>query len=281
MLNSNQRWTVGLIGVGHVGAITRDALSFRSHVVTYDIARDPEYPDAEFAACDFLVVCVNTPPSPGGAADLSQVHAAFDRMPPGIPAVLRSTVPPGTTAMLAEKYQRDVIFWPEYVGETRFVVQTMDQLNSAPFVIFGAVPSPTLSDWVDLIAECFGPLVKIYQISPVEAEIVKYMENSFFAVKMTFVNEFRSLCDSLGADWQSVREGWLLDPRVERDHSDAFRTAPGYGGRCLPKDVAAILARAAEAGAPMPLLTAVKEINGGRVRPAPPVEINPAAAQHS
>lgn len=282
MLNSNQRWTVGLIGVGHVGAITRDALSFRSHVVTYDIARDLEYPDADFAACDFLVVCVNTPPSPDGAADLSQVHAAFDRMPPGIPAVLRSTVPPGTTALLAEKYQREVIFWPEYVGETRFVVQTMDQLNKAPFVIFGATASPTLSSWVDLVAECFGPLVKIYQVPSLEAEIVKYMENSFFAVKTTFVNEFRSLCDSLGADWQSVREGWLLDPRVERDHSDAFRTAPGFGGRCLPKDVAAILVRAAESGASMPLLNAVKEINGGRVRPAQPVvAIMPPAAQQS
>lgn len=58
-----------------------------------------------------------------------------------------------------------------------------------------------------------------------------------------------------------VREGWLLDPRVERDHSDAFRSAPGYGGRCLPKDVAAILSKAEEIQIGMPLLAAVRDIN--------------------
>lgn len=266
MLTSKHRWSVGVIGVGHVGAITRDALAFRAHVVTYDIAYDAQYPRTDFAECDFLVVCVNTPPTPQGPADLSQVHAAFEQMPPGVPVILRSTVPPGTSAMLAEKYDREVIFWPEYIGETKFVVQTMDQLKKAPFQIFGAAPSPALSTWTDLVAESYGPLVRIYRVAPVEAEIIKYMENCFFAVKTTFVNEFRSLCDALDADWQSVREGWLLDPRIERDHSDAFRSAPGFGGRCLPKDVAAILARADEIGASMPLLDAVKQINAGATR---------------
>lgn len=260
------RWSVGVIGVGHVGRITRDALSLRSDVVTYDSVGGDKYPGPQFAACDFLVVCVNTPSAADGSADLSQVRAAFEAMPPGVPAVLRSTVPPGTSAMLAEDYGREVIFWPEYVGETRFVVQTMDQLQKAPFHVFGGLPSPTLSAWIDLIAETYGPLVRIYQVAPGEAEIIKYMENCFFAVKTTFVNEFRSLCDALGADWQSVREGWLLDPRIERDHSDAFSSAPGFSGRCLPKDVAAILARAGEIDAGMPLLAAVADINQSRSR---------------
>ena len=261
MLNSDRGWSVGVIGMGHVGVITRDALAFRSDVVTYDIVGDTPYPEADFARCHFLVVCVNTPPTSEGAADLSHVYAAFEQMPPGIPVVLRSTVPPGTSAMLARKFDREVIFWPEYIGQTKFVVQTMDQLKTAPFQIFGAEPSPALSIWTDLVAECYGPLVRIYRVAPVEAEIIKYMENCFFALKTTFVNEFRALCDALDADWQSVREGWLLDPRIGRDHSDAFRSAPGFGGRCLPKDVTAILARADEIGAAMPLMNAVNEIN--------------------
>lgn len=256
-----KRWSVGIVGVGHVGTLTRDALELRCRVITYDITDGADYPEAEFAACDFLLVCVNTPPAPDGAADLSQIHAAFERMPAGVPVVLRSTVPPGTTELLIRNYRREVIFWPEYVGETTFAVQPMDQLRRAPFQIFGAHHSAFLSGWVDLAAESFGPLVRLYRVKPIEAEIIKYMENCFFAVKTTFVNEFRSLCDSFDADWQSVREGWLLDPRVERDHSDAFSSAPGYGGRCLPKDVAAILASAEQIGAGMPLLQAVQTIN--------------------
>jgi UDP-glucose 6-dehydrogenase len=89
------------------------------------------------------------------------------------------------------------------------------------------------------------------------------MENSFFAVKTTFVNEFRNLCEVLEVDWQAVREGWLLDPRVERDHSDAFKKAPGFGGRCLPKDIAAIISHSRDIGGNMPLLEAVQRINRG------------------
>lgn len=259
-----KRWSVGIIGVGHVGALTRDALEFRSQIFTYDITDGADYPAAKFASCDFLVVCVNTPSAPDGAADLSQVHAAFESMPAGVPVVLRSTVPPGTTDRLIKDYRREVVFWPEYVGETTFAVQPMDQLRRAPFQVFGAHRSAVLSAWIDLAAESFGPLVRIYRVKPIEAEIIKYMENCFFAVKTTFVNEFRSLCDSFDADWQSVREGWLLDPRVERDHSDAFSSAPGYGGRCLPKDVAAILASAHQVCAGMPLLNAVQAINSHR-----------------
>ena len=256
-----QPWTVGIIGLGHVGTITRDALQLRSRVVTYDIAQHREYPYAELVSCDYVVICVNTPSLPTGAADLSQVHAAFEALPPNIPAVLRSTVPPGTTLDLAATHRREVIFWPEYFGETRFHVPTFGPLDQRPFQIFGAHRTEAFSTWLDLVAESFGPLVRLYQLPPTEAETVKYMENCYFAVKTTFVNEFRRLCDSLGLDWQSVREGWLLDPRVDRDHSDAFKTAPGYGGRCLPKDVRAILAHADAVGANMPLLHTVRAIN--------------------
>ncbi|MFM8530012.1 MAG: hypothetical protein ACKOD2_10130 [Ilumatobacteraceae bacterium] len=260
-VSPTNRRSVGVIGVGHVGRITRDALTRGAHVVAYDVVEGTRYPESEFAKCDYLIVCVNTPSLPGGGADLSPVRAAFEQMPPEVPVVLRSTVPPGTTDLLARHYRRPVIFWPEYIGETNFVVQTMDQLHTAPFQVVGAERSPAFSRWLDLIAEIYGPLVRFYRVTPVEAEIIKYMENCFFAVKTTFVNEFRSLCDAFDADWQAVREGWLLDPRVERDHSDAFRSAPGYGGKCLPKDVAALLDRAGEIGAPRPLLDAVRTIN--------------------
>ncbi|MFM8601530.1 MAG: hypothetical protein ACKODP_05575 [Actinomycetota bacterium] len=111
-VSPTNRRSVGVIGVGHVGRITRDALTRGAHVVAYDVVEGTRYPESEFAKCDYLIVCVNTPSLPGGGADLSPVRAAFEQMPPEVPVVLRSTVPPGTTDLLARHYRRPVIFWP-------------------------------------------------------------------------------------------------------------------------------------------------------------------------
>jgi len=78
-----------------------------------------------------------------------------------------------------------------------------------------------------------------------EAELIKYMENSFLATKVTFVNEYYDIVTRYGADWHRVREGWLLDGRIGRPHTTVFRDRRGYSGKCLPKDVQAIT-RAAE-----------------------------------
>lgn len=78
-----------------------------------------------------------------------------------------------------------------------------------------------------------------------EAELIKYMENSFLATKVTFVNEYYDIVTRYGADWHRVREGWLLDGRIGRPHTTVFRDRRGYSGKCLPKDIQAIT-RAAE-----------------------------------
>ncbi|MFE1391020.1 Rossmann-fold NAD(P)-binding domain-containing protein [Streptomyces albogriseolus] len=254
--------TVGVIGLGHVGSMTADRLAHHMDLVTYDVISARPYPGAELAKCDFVVVCVNTPALACGTVDLSQVEGAFEPLPSRVPVILRSTVPPGTTDALAKRYGREVIFWPEYVGETRFATPTWRVLaEDQPFQLVGAWKSSVTTCWLDLMAETFGPLVRLHRVDPAEAELAKYMENSWFAVKVTFVNEFRRLAEGLGLDWQSVREGWLLDPRVERDHSDAFASEPGYSGKCLPKDVAGIIGHAAANGIDLPLLTSVKAIN--------------------
>jgi nucleotide sugar dehydrogenase len=254
--------------MGHVGRMTADVLAHAAEVVTYDSTNSTPYPVAQVAACDFAVVCVNTPPLPSGGTDLQQVHQAIAALPGHIPVVLRSTVPPGTSDSLADEYDRELIFWPEYVGETRFAAQTWERFRATnPFQVFGARTSTTTTTWLDLVAEAYGPLVRLVRLAPSEAELVKYMENSWFAVKVTFVNEFRRVAEALGLEWRAVREGWLLDPRIERDHSDAFASNPGYGGKCLPKDVAGILSATADLGIAMPLLSCVERINAENTLP--------------
>ena len=212
------------------------------------------------AACDFAVVCVGTPSREDGSAHLDDVRSAIEQLPVER-VMLRSTVPPGTTDALTAQTGKTICFSPEYVGETsfsrlRWEAWAQDEL----FWILGGPPATTR--WFAArIAEIHGPEPRLHQTSATEAEIVKYMENSFFAVKVTFVNEFYELCERTGADWFTVREAWLADPRVERDHTAVLPRSRGYAGRCLPKDVDALLAAAGDLDLPMPLLTATREAN--------------------
>jgi len=87
---------------------------------------------------------------------------------------------------------------------------------------------PKVRRWfVDLLQPVLGPAKTYFQCRAREAEIIKYMENAYLAAKVSFVNEFRRICEAFGADWHAVREGWLLDPRVEPAHTAAFASAPG------------------------------------------------------
>lgn len=254
---------VGIIGLGHVGRNVRDRLdALGVEVVTYDVADGGGYPRDALAGCDFAVVCVGTPSLEDGSAELDQVRAAVQALPVER-VLLRSTVPPGTTEALVEETGKQICFSPEYVGETsfsrlRWEAWAQDEL----FWILGG-DAGTTRWFAARIAEIHGPEPRLHQTSATEAEIVKYMENSYFAVKVTFVNEFFELCERTGADWFTVREAWLADPRVERDHTAVLPRNRGYAGRCLPKDVDALLAAAGDLDLPMPLLSATREANNG------------------
>jgi len=251
------------VGLGHVGRITQDLLGFAgSTVIGYDRSSGDAYPTHDFASCDFIVVCVNTPSQIDGSADLSQIDAAFAELPESVPVILRSTVPPGSCEQLASIHRREVIFWPEYLGESRFASQDWAKFGrGSAFQVLGSRPGGVLDAFVEHLGEILGPEVRIHRVGLREAELIKYMENCYFAMKVTFVNEFRKVAEHLGADWHDVREGWLLDPRVERDHTAAFRSFPGYGGKCLPKDVSAIVSSMHTLGCRMPVMEAVQLAN--------------------
>lgn len=93
--------------------------------------------------------------------------------------------------------------------------------------------------------------------------MAKYMENTFFATKVTFCNQFYDLCLAMDVDYNKVRETWLLDPRIGRSHTFVYPDNRGYGGSCLPKDTAAIIYQGDEFYTDMSLLKAVEKINGG------------------
>src|SRR5208282_1449602 len=95
------------------------------------------------------------------------------------------------------------------------------------------------------------------------AELIKYATNAFLATKITFINQIADLCEAVGADVQDVAHGIGLDGRIGRKFLHA---GPGFGGSCFPKDCAALVRTAEEAGVPVTIVEAVLEINDARKR---------------
>jgi nucleotide sugar dehydrogenase len=246
--------------LGHVGSRLATLYSPHCELVAYDIKSKTDYPFDELAECDLTMICVGTPQLPNGAADLSSVRAALKDLPTEL-VIIRSTVPPGTTAQLSSEFDRTLLFMPEYVGETSYIAQdwTLFEQNSHFLILGGEVKSRQVV--LDLLMPIHGSMTRILQCSTVEAETIKYMENSYFACKITFVSEFYRFCERMSLDWHLVREGWLMDPRVERDHTGVFNNGSGYGGRCLPKDVRAIIKMGEGVGHRFQLMEVVDRIN--------------------
>jgi UDPglucose 6-dehydrogenase len=252
------RIKVAIIGMGHVGTAFAELLKEHAEVISYDVRQDGDYPITDLSACEIGVVCVDTPASNDGSCDTSKVSDAITKLPVR-DVLLKSTVSPGTTDRLVELTGKNICYSPEYVGEPGYYSPFWrDGMRSVPFVILGGAPTAR-HRFIDLLMPILGPTKTYFQCTAIEAEIVKYMENAYLAIKVTFVTEFRNICKALAADWHTVREGWLLDPRIEPSHTAVFPGSPGFGGKCLPKDLRAITCAAAKAGyEPRLLLEAIR-----------------------
>jgi UDPglucose 6-dehydrogenase len=251
---------VGIIGLGHVGRSVSALFSSFAETVEYDVAAPGTYPETELASCDFGVVCVGTPMRPDRSCDTDSVREAVRRLPLDR-VLIKSTVTPGTTDSLIEETGKSICFSPEYFGESSYYSPFLAAGPLAsPFIIVGGSPEHR-QGFIDDFCRVLGPEKTYFQCSAIEAEIVKYMENAYLATKVTFVNEFFEICQAFNADWHTVREGWLLDPRVEKSHSAVFPDNRGFSGRCLPKDLNAIIEAAVGVGYEPHLLRSVLERN--------------------
>ncbi len=213
---------------------------------------------ADVNSCDYAFVAVPTPSDPTGRCDTAIVEEVVAWLT--VPCiVIRSTVAVGTTERLRERTGKRIVFQPEYgPGETP------DHPYADPFsvrwVILGGRPTDTAAV-ADLYKDVYSAELSIHQTDATTAELVKYMENAFLAVKVTFCNEFFEVAHRLDVDYNDLRELWLLDPRVGRSHTFVKPRERGFGGRCLPKDLNAIIQSAADVGFDASLLRATLAAN--------------------
>src|SRR5690348_14542251 len=166
-----------VIGLGVVGQAQVRLLGDMVHA-TYDpLKTSGPYPFEAVAECGFAVVAVGTPQGGDGSADLSALHEALSRIPPEMPVLIRSTIPPGTMAGL-EKTRSLVAHLPEFLNERSDGLWA--ESADVPFGILGGIPAardffrPVVSRRLAPLWECTGT----------EAELIKYTANCFLAAKV-------------------------------------------------------------------------------------------------
>ncbi len=238
MLN-NKKNKVGVIGNGFVGESISFAFSSTSEIYIYDKDPSKSLNDIESVhSCDYVFVCVPTPMFKDGSQDLSYVKSAFEMATEKPLYILKSTVLPGTTERLSIEYPNfKIIFSPEFLTER---TAKLDMLTQSRIILGGEL---SLTDKAkNLFNERFKNK-NIIQTDSKTAELTKYMNNTFFATKVSIMNEFKLLSDKIGANWEDALRGFVSDGRIGDSHLNVpgHDGKLGYGGTCFPKDVNALL----------------------------------------
>jgi UDPglucose 6-dehydrogenase len=220
---------------------------------------------AEVNACEYAFVCVPTPRAPDGACDTSIIEDVVGWLESDV-IILRSTVSVGTTERLALQTGKRIVFQPEY-GPAETPDHPFNNLRNIRWLILGGDRRDTIAV-ADLYKTTFNADIAIHQTDSRTAELTKYMENAFLAAKVAFCNEFYDIASRLDVDYNELRELWLLDPRIGRTHTFVFPDDRGFGGKCLPKDLSAIIATACDLGLDATVLKGVERSNARLRSPA-------------
>ena len=244
MVMEEAKFKVGVIGNGFVGEAQAFAFAPTTNLRIYDL--DPlrsSHSLEEILECQFIFVCVPTPMKKDGSQDTSYIEAVFETATPGPIYIIKSTVLPGTTEKLSKQYPKlDIVFSPEFLTER---TAKLDMLTQARIVLGGK------KDTTSVVKKLFEQRFKnrhIIETNSTTAEYIKYMNNTFFATKVSMMNEFKLLADKIGVEWDKALYGFASDGRVGDSHLHVPGPdgRKGYGGTCFPKDVSAFITFAKE-----------------------------------
>ena len=246
--------------------VKRNVAAGRLHFTT-DIERAVRFGTVQFIA-------VGTPPGEDGSADLTHVVAAARNIGRHMTdykvVVDKSTVPVGTAdkvrSAIAEELGRRkvtvpyaVVSNPEFLKEGAAVE---DFMRPDRVVVGSDDPQAT-----HIMRALYAPFQRNHDRLLVmdvrSAELTKYAANAMLATRISFMNELANLAERIGADIEEVRKGIGSDPRIGYQFLYA---GIGYGGSCFPKDVKALIHTAQEAGASLPVLDAVEQVNAEQKR---------------
>jgi UDPglucose 6-dehydrogenase len=281
---------VGIFGAGWVGLVTGVCFAELGHdVVVRDIVpekiealdrgevpfHEQDVPEliernrerlrftleaGQLADCPFLFVCVDTPPTKSGDADLSRVWSVVEELPalPGRAIlVMKSTVPVGTGEKIRHGLDERGLGEVGYVSNPEFLAEgsAVRDFMHPDRIAIGAFAEADGDAVASLYAGIEGPILRFGVNS---AEMIKLASNAALMTRISFINEIAEVCEKTGADVVEVAEGIGLDRRIGPHF---LRAGLGYGGSCFPKDSLALKQLASNSGYHFQLLSAVIEVN--------------------
>ncbi len=248
---------IGIIGVGMVGGALKNYFKKRGiKPLLYDKEKNIDS-IKKVNEADIIFICVPTPYLKNKGFDLSAVEETCQKIKREKVLVIKSTVVPGTTKSLQKKYsQHKFLFNPEFLVEEK---ADEDMQNPERQIVGYTKKSKNIAEKIlRLLPE--APFSKT--IPSTEAEMVKYFGNSFLATKVIFANQIHSLCQALKINYETVRKCASADKRIGPSHLDINHGGyQGYGGKCLPKDIRALIQLANKNKVGLELHKKVEELN--------------------
>ena len=241
---------IGIIGRGFVGSAVANGFSsatgYNANIRIYDKnpSRSLNSLEDTVNKSDFIFLSLPTPSNKDGSISLKILEDSLNE----INAVnsnsenivlLRSTVVPGTSEAFQKKFTNiRIVFNPEFLTERSAYFDFINQSR----VILGGL-SEHVEKVANLYSDRFGSHLPIIKTNFQTAELIKYMNNCFFATKVSFLNEMKQISDLVDADWDNAVQGFILDGRIGHSHINVpgHDGKFGFGGSCFPKDMRALI----------------------------------------
>lgn len=256
--------TIGIIGWGVVGQATGKGFAKANKVLWNNPGRKGSKSLNKLATvCNYIFVCVPTPMfSDESGIDLSIMNGVVSDIAPKIAGkdkvlVIKSTVVPGTTESYRKKYPKvNFAMNPEFLTEAN----PLGDFLKPDRTVIGAFSQRVAGRLASLYQDLYGPESEIFITDPTTAEMVKYMSNALLATKVIFANEMYDLCTALGIKYEEVKDMVTADTRIGPSHM-SVTTLRGFGGKCFPKDMVALIGFAKDKNVDASLLKTVWKKN--------------------
>lgn len=233
---------IGIVGYGVVGKATANGLKKAGSLFIHDKYKHNTLPLSSLSLCDLIFICLPTPMKTNGAIDLSIIYSTIKELSKDFgnirTIVIRSTVMIGTIRDLSKEYKNiNFVFNPEFLTDRN---ADKDFLTSCRIVI----GSDNLVGYkmVKKVYELAGFSCPLLRMNSISAEALKYCSNIFLASQVSIANELYEVCKISGIRWDTIRNALTYDERIGK-----FINVPGndgdrgFGGKCFPKDLNALI----------------------------------------
>jgi len=240
--------TIGIVGYGVVGKAFANVFRDKVRFMVYD-RYISEYSNLQkvIEKCSILFAAVPTPMNRDGSIDISHVEDVLEKISLALKkrstgkrnpiVVLRSTIVPGTTRDLQKKFSGiRLVFNPEFLSERN----SLADMERTDRVIIGGRPADCKK--VEEVYRQVFPQARYIITDTTTAEMIKYAANVTLAGQVMIANELFQICRKLNLDWAFIRNAVILDPLMGRNTKVPGPDGGlGFGGRCLPKDLNALV----------------------------------------